>query len=109
GSVRVSLFDKGGKRVTLLDDTGQERAELDSGPVYDLDANDFLIVDVTVPRKCPHAAWIDSRRVQIPGEAVNQRRVRSMTPAELPRRWHGLEPVDAIVWDDADPSSISQQ
>jgi hypothetical protein len=35
--------------------------------------------------------------------------VRRMTPQELPEHWQGLEAADAIVWDNADPSALTEQ
>jgi hypothetical protein len=106
--VRVKLHNDRGELVKMLDETGQEVAELVSAPVYDFSAEEFLIVDLTTPRKLAHLAWLDSARLNRRGWA-NARKIRGMSPRELPSRWQGLEAVDAMVWDNADPSALSPQ
>ncbi|MBN2563912.1 MAG: ion transporter [Phycisphaerae bacterium] len=107
-TVRVKLFDGRGRLVKMLDEAGKEVSDLVSKPIYDLPADEFLIVDMTVPRKLAHVAWLDSGRVNKVGW-VNARKVRGMSPEELPSRWEGLEVADAIVWDNADPAELSEQ
>lgn len=106
--LRVQLFDHLGQMVRLRDDTGQEVGELVSAPYADMSPEDLLILDLSTPRKLAHVSLLDSTRQGMGGEA-NARTVRPLSPRELPVRWQGLEPVDAIVWDDADPSNLSQQ
>src|SRR5262249_16862631 len=81
--IEVSLFDHAGKLVKMLDDTGQERSELDSSPLTVLTGiptDEYLVVDLASPRKSPHAAWIASERLQFPEGARNRRIVRAMAP-----------------------------
>ncbi len=106
--VRVRLHNDRGELVRILDQTGQELLELVSDPVYDLSAEETLIVDLTTPRKLAHLAWLDSGRSGR-GGWINSRKVRGMSPGDLPTRWQGLEAVDAIAWDNADPSDLSPQ
>ena len=47
-------------------------------------------------------ALIDSDR-----ELMRTVRVAHLAPGQLPTRWQGLEAVDAIVWDKADPTELS--
>jgi hypothetical protein len=107
-TLQVRLFDSTGRLVKLRDDTGKEIGELVSPVFGDLPPEDILIVDLTMPRKLPHAAWLDSGRLN-KANWSNARSVRALSPREMPFRWQGLEPVDAIVWDDADPSALSLQ
>ena len=41
------------------------------------------------------------------GKYERNNRVAHIAPAGLPDRWQGLELIDVIVWDDADPTRIS--
>lgn len=104
GRMSVSIFDESGKLARILDDTGQEQSELWSEPVSGMSPDEYLIVDLTVPRKLPHVRWLDSDLASRYSDSVNRRRVRAMAPGELPARWQGLSVVDAIVWDNADPT-----
>ncbi len=108
GVVRVRLFDASGKLAPLTDDTGQEQPALMSPAVNTIGADEFLIVDLS-PRKLPHVSGLDSGGAGPASDEINSRRVRAMAPRELPARWQGLAPVDAIVWDDADPGAQSDQ
>jgi hypothetical protein len=107
-TIAVRLFDKLGQLVKLHDDTRRETDELISAPFADLPPDEMLVVDMTMPRKLAHAAWLDSARVGKAGWP-NARNVRALSPREVPFRWQGLEAVDAMVWDDADPSALSLQ
>lgn len=111
--IRVRLYDADGRLATILSDTGESLTELVSDMVYDISqdheaAGHQLIVDLTSPRKLPHISWLNSQRRNAE-ETVNRRVVRGLSPRDLPFRWQGLEGVDAIAWDDADPSTLSQQ
>ncbi len=108
GPPAIRLYDAEGRRVGLLDETGDVVTELVSQPAVDLSADDFLVVDLSTPRRLAHVAWLDSKRRQ-QLNWINARHVRAMPPRELPVRWQGLDAVDAIVWDDADPSGLSPQ
>lgn len=107
-SVRVRMFDPTGRLVRMRDDTGQEVGELVSPTFFSLPADEMLIVDLSAPRRLAHVSWLDSRKTGKVDQA-NARNVRPLAPRELPVRWQGLEPVDAIVWDNADASSLSVQ
>ncbi|MFQ5424994.1 MAG: hypothetical protein ACE5F9_13585 [Phycisphaerae bacterium] len=108
GAVSIRLFDASGKLVSVTDDTGQEQSALISFAVNTITPDAFLIVDLS-PRKLPHVAGLDSSGAGPASDEINSRRVRAMAPRELPARWQGLAPVDAIVWDDADPGALSDQ
>ena len=108
-AVRVTLFDDQGRLIKMLTDTGEEVAALTSPTFSSLSAEELLILDLTTPSKLPHVAALDTRKQRNEGSYTNLRRVRGLSPEELPRRWQGLEAVDAIVWDDANPSELSQQ
>ncbi|QOJ03200.1 MAG: hypothetical protein HRU71_06735 [Planctomycetia bacterium] len=108
GPPSVRLYDAEGRRASLLDETGEVVKELTGQPVLDLPADEFLVVDLSSPRRLAHVAWLDSKRRQ-QSNWINARHVRAMPPRALPSRWQGLDAVDAIVWDDADPSGLSPQ
>ncbi len=108
-SVSVRLFDADGALVTIRKDTGEDAKELVSPIFTSLSSEELLIVDLSFPRKLPHAAWLDERRYKQLANKAFYRKVRSLSPAELPSRWQGLEMVDAIIWDDADPSGLGVQ
>ena len=108
--VSARLFDAEGRQISLRTDAGEEVKSLDSPLFSSLPPEELLVVDLTSPRKLPHAAWLDRRRYESSQpDKVFSRRVRSMNPADLPARWQGLEMVDAIIWDDADPSALGVQ
>ena len=97
---RVQLFNhEDGRLVKMKADIGEEVSELVSPPYSDLPdgAEQLLILDLSFPRKLPHAALLDTRRVGAASNALNPRTVRSLAPQALPKRWLGLEPVDAII------------
>ena len=106
GNVRVRLFDHEGRLVKMRDDTGAEISELESNPFSDVSAEAFLIVDLTTPSKLAHVRWLDSDRRRKFDDHLNRRKVRGMSPRELPHRMQGLAAVDALVWDDADASIL---
>lgn len=106
--IQVRLYDGDGRLVRITTDTGEDVSELDSPFVTDApSADELLLLDLTVPRKLPHVACLDTRWQQSGQERVNARTVRSLSPGRLPSRAQGLESVDAIVWDDADPSELN--
>lgn len=104
-TLTVRLFDTDGRLVQVMTDTGEEVSELESPRFSDQPpADTLLILDLSEPRKLPHLAWLDSRRQGKADGYMNMRLVRPLSPRELPTLWQGLESVDAIVWDDADPA-----
>lgn len=108
-TVTVRLFGPDGALVSVRKDTGEDAKELHSPFYTSLSPEELLILDLTFPRKLPHAAWLDERRYAPAGDKAFSRHVRSMSPSDLPTRWQGLEMVDAIIWDDADPSALGVQ
>jgi hypothetical protein len=108
-AIRVTLFDADGRLIRLLADTGEEVGALICPTFTALSAEELLILDLTTPSKLPHVAALDTRQQRNEGDHTNLRVIRGLSPKELPRRWQGLEAVDAMVWDDADPSALSQQ
>ncbi len=108
GTIRVSLHDARGAIVELTSDAGEAIKELVAPQVSESPSDELLILDLSNPRRLPHVAELDMDAAG-QRDRLNARRVRGLLPRELPSSWEGLEPVDAIVWDDADPSSLSQQ
>lgn len=108
GSVNVTLHDDEGRQLEIMTESGEKVAQLASPSVNELMPDEFLIVDLASRGRLPHVALLDldRRRQQL---QMNRRKVRSMAPREIPQRALGLEAVDAITWDEADPSELSAQ
>ena len=108
GSVHVTLHDEAGDQLEIIDEKGSRVAKIESPSASDLSPDELLIVDIASSGRLPHVALLDvNRRRQ--EQQVNRRRVRSMAPRELPQRAEGLDAVDAITWDEADPSELNGQ
>jgi hypothetical protein len=107
--IRVKLFDDRGHLVKMLDERLKEVSELASQMIYEFPADSCLIVQLTREASLAHLSLLDSERIGKSGEAENARKVRRMSPEDLPQRAQGLEAVDAIVWDNADPKGLSEQ
>ncbi len=108
-ALKVKLFDADGRQVALQNESGVEVQALETAKnISEMRSDDFLIVDLTSPKRLPHIALLDSDRI---GKTnyVNGRKARTMLPRDLPSRAQGLEAVDAIVWDDADPTGLTEQ
>lgn len=106
-TVSVRLFDSDGVLVKIITDVGDTVNELTSSPFVDAPIPDgLLIVDLTAKR-LPHVLGLDTQAIG--NEQRSPRTVRSLAPRELPLEWQGLEAVDAIVWDDADTSTVSDR
>jgi len=104
---KVRLFDEKGEVARILDtDSGQDVAELVAPTATVIPADDIVILDLTLPRRLPHLSLLDSNTTNSQSE-LNRRIVRSMSPRELPFQWQGLDGVDCVVWEDADPSGNS--
>ncbi|QDV89565.1 hypothetical protein RAS2_06350 [Phycisphaerae bacterium RAS2] len=108
GPPTVRLYGADGRRASLVDETGNIVTELTSLPVLDFPADEFLVLDLSSPRRLAHVAWLDAKRRQ-QLNWLNARHARALPPRELPSRWQGLDAVDAIVWNDADPTGLSPQ
>ncbi|HVP12269.1 MAG TPA: hypothetical protein VMV94_13910 [Phycisphaerae bacterium] len=108
-AVQVRLFDSTGRLVRVTDESGRQTGELLSPPFGDMAPDEVLIVDLTMPRKLPHREWLTGSQAANRAGGPNARVIRELSPRELPFRWQGLEPVDAIIWDDADPTALSLQ
>lgn len=106
--LKVRVFDAAGRQVSLLDENGTEVQHLETARnALEFRSDDYLIVDLSAPKRLPHVALLDSDRAGKP-DRVNGRKVRSMLPRDLPGKAVGLESVDAISWDDADPSGLTE-
>lgn len=101
--VRVRLFDEKGNLVPVRDANGQPHNAMFSNQVEIMAAGETLVVDLSNARL---AQAVLSWRAGF--EFYQNRAVRAISaePRALPDRWHGLEGADAIVWDDADASTV---
>jgi hypothetical protein len=103
----VRLFDRDGKLLPF-EDAGREQSHL-TCPGFNLMSGDhLLVVDLTGPAKLPHVGLLDMQKTS-KRDFVNSVVVRKMSPSELSGRPQGLEAVDVITWDNADPSRVSPQ
>jgi len=107
--VTVALFDPDGKPIKMLDDAGVEHTSLLTDPLTVESPEVFVVADLTGPRKSVHAAWLDTGRAGVAPDSRHRRIVRGLAPSELPTRWQGLAGIDAIVWDDVDPATVTPQ
>ncbi|MCZ6682538.1 MAG: hypothetical protein O7B26_05085, partial [Planctomycetota bacterium] len=102
-TIRVQVVDADGKSVDIQDGPTTGPVLL-SQPVSSLSPDELLIVDLS---KLGQVAQLDTSRATLLSDVVNRRKVRTMSPSELPPNWIGLAIVDAIVWDDADMAKAS--
>ncbi|MBK8267830.1 MAG: hypothetical protein IPK83_05810 [Planctomycetes bacterium] len=107
-TLQVRLYDANGDLVKMQLENGDEVGVIVT-PQFTSEpsADELLIVDLTNPRKLPHLLCLDVGNNT--AGLTNARHVRPMSPRELPQYWQGLEAVDAIVWDDADPTELSER
>lgn len=103
--IQVQVVDSTGNAVDVTDGP-QTAPMLSSQPIGSLAPDDLLVVDLS---KIGQVALLDTRRVKGFVETRNNRTVRTMSPSELPANWAGLAMVDAVVWDDADPGTVTEQ
>lgn len=104
--IEVRVLDGSGSQMSIGDGAGEASDFLRAEPPTFLDTDEFLVIDLTSPVPLPHLTVLDKFRRGQHG-FVNARCVRAMPPRDLPAHWHGLDGVDAIVWDDADPTSLA--
>ncbi len=105
--IKVRLFDEEGTMVKIITDVGDSVTELESPPFTDQPIPDGLLIIDLSSKRLPHVLGLDTgRSVRV---EFCPRLVRSLAPRELPNEWQGLEAVDAIVWDDADPVDVSDR
>ncbi len=100
--------------VTLLDDQGgladlESRGErvkelIPNLPPETLTANDYLILSLS---KTATGAVSKLRSLELADLFAKTMHVSHLSPSDVPSQWIGLEIVDAIVWDDADPSDLT--
>ncbi len=113
-AVRVRLLDESGRVRPITDESaaGQTpastRNELVSSPLTPIDSEIRLIADLSSP---PVAllGYVPPRRDpsgRLADDTGAWRTIR-LDARSVPDSGRGLEPVDAIVWDDADPASLS--
>jgi len=92
--VRVTL-ESGGQRVSVL----TPRTTPDT-----LTADEYLVLSVAKRSVGKLTLMGAPQRAEKFSRIV---RIAHIDPAQLPARWQGLEIVDAVVWDDADPADLT--
>lgn len=93
-NVRVEL-ESGGKLVGVL--TPRMAPET-------LTADEYLVLSVS-KRSVGKVVFLGAAECAEKFSKVV--RVAHIDPAQLPGRWQGLEMIDAVVWDDADPADLT--
>ncbi len=107
--IRIRLYDAEGRLVKVVGPDGKASSDLESAqPLFELPDDDLLVLCLSPTGVLRQARWLDSELLG-KTEHINARKVMGLAPRNLPRRWHGLASVDAILWDNADPSELSDQ
>ncbi|MCP4592213.1 MAG: hypothetical protein GY842_15885 [bacterium] len=102
--VKVELLDPNGAVVRMVSRGQLVPLIRPAAPPDALPDDDYLILDISEGQMGRVA------KLAVPGKTFQPLRpisVAHITPEEIPDRWQGLEAIDCIVWDDADPDSIT--
>jgi hypothetical protein len=102
----VELLDLNDERLVEMIAAGQlVRTLQPNEPVETITDDELLILELSEGQMGRIAALLDPDRNVKTARTLN---IAHSTPAALPDRWQGLEAVDCIVWDDADPDALSE-
>lgn len=107
--ITVKLYTPEGELVEFANDLGEAVNAVHSEPYYDRPENNaLLIVTMMSGGRVTHGAYLDLAGQGLDyTDAVTARDIRGLSPRELPRKAQGLDAVDAIIWEDADPAEIT--
>ncbi|MCH7489452.1 MAG: hypothetical protein IID05_02045 [Gemmatimonadetes bacterium] len=103
-AVTVEVFSRDNEPVELRSGGRPVRVLTPSAPPEVIASQEYLILSVSSRTAGPVArlASMDNAgRLSIPV------RIAHIDPGKLPSRWHGLEAVDAVVWDEADATEVT--
>ena len=102
--LRVQLLDEDERAVNVVCQGRESRYITAAAPPEDIGWETRLILDLSegIPSGVEDLARADQA-----GEWHEVVKVARLSAAGLPDRWQGLEVVDAIIWDRADPSRMS--
>ncbi|MCB9856760.1 MAG: hypothetical protein H6818_13855 [Phycisphaerales bacterium] len=109
GRMTIKIYTPDGELVEFANDLGQPVKSLQSEPYFDRPDNDaLLIVTMTSGGRVTHGAYLELANQGLNfTDPITARDVRGISPRELPKKSQGLDAVDALIWEDADPAEIS--
>ncbi len=99
----VEVLDSDNRRVQVETGDGPSWTLTPSEPPEALSADSFLILSVS-SRTAGKVAF--TQAAEAADQFARTIRVAHIAPKDLPSRWLGLDVVDAVVWDEADPSEL---
>ncbi|HPF37156.1 MAG TPA: hypothetical protein P5081_00515 [Phycisphaerae bacterium] len=107
--LEIKLYSADGELVEFTDDLGQAVKSIQSEAYYDRpDKEDLLIVTIASGGRVPHGRYLEfAAQAHDFSETITGRDIRGLAPRELPHKAQGLDAVDAIIWEDADPSDLT--
>jgi len=100
----LELFDENGEALEVLSDGAMTYQARPGQQPSSLPDDDLLVLSVSTGTIGPLEGLGDFTRQQSLSRQIH---VGHMSPIDLPELWIGLEAVDVIVWDDADPNDLS--
>lgn len=105
----IKLYTPEDELVEFTNDVGETTKSLRSNPFMDKpDKDDLLIVAMSSGVPLPHDSCLRATAQDLSfTEVVTDRAIRSIAPREIPRKAQGLNAIDAIIWEDADPGEIT--
>ncbi|MEE9297236.1 MAG: DUF4350 domain-containing protein [Phycisphaerae bacterium] len=99
----VEVLDGDMKRVEMRSRGAKVWALTPVEPPEVVDANHFVVLSIS-SRTAGKVSLLQSPEYASDFNKVI--RVAHIAPDDLPTRWFGLDVVDAVVWDEADPTSL---
>lgn len=105
-AIQVDFFDESGEALPVVSQgvmTFPARPAQQPTPLPD---DDLLVLSVSTGTIGPLAELGDAIRQQHLARGIH---VGHIGPTDLPEHWFGLEAVDVIVWDDADPADVTER
>jgi len=101
GQFNVQVYNDKGRLAELYDDQGEPIKELPvPGELTAVPAETQVILDISAK------PITQLRRLVKDEQLIRELFVARMSPADLPDAFAGLDLVDVIVWDGADPSAV---
>ncbi len=71
-----------------------------------VDDNQYLVLDVSERAMGRIRELRESDNIDMFDRLIQ---IAHLSPAGLPNKWFGLDPIDCVVWDDADTTTITEQ
>lgn len=111
GRIVIKLYTTEGELLEFADQNGAAVKSIRSDPYYDQpEKESFLIVTMMSGNRLVHGQYLTqaTQGLEI-SDTVAGREIEALAPRELPRKTQGLDAVDAIIWEDADPGEITAE